>query len=358
MKKSVLLTLVLALLGFHTGSVLERLFELSPPKLELDLGEGLERAARSPSGRFVAGLSRRPDGWYLEVSDLSGGPGVKPFPVPDPPARVQTLAWHESSRWVAYGCADQVRLVDCQTGKVRILNANPNLRQVLIRGQILLGRADENVYLWDVASGKQTFHLKASHLLHADLSADGKLLAIGCFGEGVRLVSVPSKRVLRTLADGLIPAGIKFCHQDRWIALALRTGKPAEDHARLYDVSSGRQLGPNMVETGLRGFAISNDGDRLLTSGGAAATVWQPSTGRKICSRAAVSSLLDVLSPDGRLAASSDSRAQTVTVWDPETGRELHRLDHPAPPRQLGWCGLDRLEVTGDRYRLWWFRPK
>lgn len=356
MRKSVLLTMVLAFLGFQAGSALDRLFASVPPKLELDFGEGCERAALSPDGRFVAGLIRQSDGWYLGVADMLGDGDVEPFPVPDPPARAQTFAWHESSRWVAYGCADQVRLIDCSERKSHTLFANPNVRQVLFRGDRILARADESVTMWNVKTGKLTFHLKVRHLLHADLTADGKVLALGCFGEGVRLLSVPSKRVLRTLADGLVPAAISFCNDDRWVAVALRTGKAPEDHARLYDVASGRQLGPNMGQPRLRGMAVSRDGQRLLTCGEASSTVWQPSTGQKICTRNGTSSLVEALSPDGRLAAASDSRAKVVTVWDAQSGQELHRLDHPAPPRQINWSSSNRLEVTGERYRLWWIR--
>lgn len=357
MRKSALLYLLLALVGLQVGTLLDGPWtHTPPPALELDFGQGCERAALSPDGRFVAGLLRRADGWYLGVADMLRDSEIAPFPVPDPPARVQTFAWHAGSRWVAYGCADRVYLLDMKEGKTTVLAANPSVRQVLFRGDTLLARADGNVYLWNVKSGKQTFRLEVSHLLQSDLSTDGKTLAIGCFGEGVRLVAVPSKRVKKTLADGLVPSGIAFCNNDRWVALGLRTGNPQEDHARLYDVPTGRQLGPNMTQLKMRGMSVSHDGARLLTCGELGSTVWQPSTGQKVCVHDSPSGLISVLSPDGRLAASNET-ASTVTVWDADKGGEtLHTLDHPATPLQINWATHNRLEVAGDRYRLWWIR--
>lgn len=347
--------LLVSLLGFAVGSRLDGLFELSQPALELDFGQGCERAALSPDARQVAGLLRWQDRWYVGVTDLMGGPGIEPVEVPDPPARVQTFAWHSSSRWVAFGCQDQVRVFDTKNQSCQILKANANVRQVLFRGDILLGRADENVYLWNVRSGKQTFHLRVPHLLHADLSKNGKTLALGCFGEGVRLVAVPSRKVLRHLAPSHVPVSPTFCRNDRWLAVALRTGAPDEDHARLYEVSSGNPLGRVMAQPAMRGITVSPDGERLLIRSDNLVSVWEPSSGKQIGRRQEQSLLIDALSDTGKWVASTEPGGG-VTVWSPEQKDLAHRLPHPSQPTQIAFSPNDRLEVAGDRYRLWWIR--
>jgi WD40 repeat protein len=354
MRKHTALYLVLALLGWHLGSALSSLTQ-APPKLELDFGQACERAALSPDGRYVAGLIKTPQGWRAGVADLQDGLGIEPVPVPDPPARAHTFSWHESSRWVAFGCADQVRVFDTQKRSVVTLPANPSVRQVLFRGDLLLARADQRVYLWNVKTGKLTFQLNVAHLLHADLTADGKTLAVGSFGEGVKLVGVPSKRVLKHLAPDLTPASLAFCKDDRWLAAALRTGQPSDDHARLFDVPSGRQLGTNLAQANLRGMAVSLDGERLLLRSDNLVSLWQPATGQKISSRQLPATVLDALSPDGLLVASAQPRG-SVIVWSAQSGETLHELPHPAAPTQVHFATTNRLEVVGDRYRLWWIR--
>ena len=353
MRKGIILYLWLALLGFHLGSALSGQV---PPKLELDLGQGCERASLSPDGRYLAGLLKTARGWSVTVADMHGGPGIEPVAVPDPPARAQTFSWHQSSRWVAFGCLDQVRLFDLEKRTALILPANPMVRQVLFRGDLLLGRADDRVYLWNVKTGKLTLQLHAPHLVQADLTADGKTLALGCFGEGIRLVAVPSKRVVQHLANGLTPAGLAFCKEDRWLAAALRSGRAAEDHTRLFDVPSGRQLGPSLIQNRLRGMAVSRDGGRILLRSDNLVTVWDPSTGNQLSSRTQDSTLIDAISPDGRLVATTQPGSATVTVWNADSGATLHELAHPATPTQINFATSNRLEVVGDRYRLWWIR--
>jgi WD40 repeat protein len=359
MAKRSWLYLFLAVLGLAAGPCLGRFVTSlldAPPKLELDFGNDCERAALSPDGHWVAGLLKRADGWAVGISDAHGGPGIAPIPVPDPPARVQTFAWDASSRWLAFGCADQVQLFDTRTGQVRALPASRLVRQVLIRGDVLLARADERVFLWSLKTGKLTFDFSISHLLQADLTADGRTLAVGCFQEGVRLVDVKSRRVLRQLAPGSVPAALCFVNKDRWVIAALRTGRPAEDHARLFEVGTGRQLGPDIGQPGLRGMAASKDGARLLLRSDRLVTVWQPSSGQKLCQRTLPGSLIDALSPDGKLVASAEPGKSQVEIWSAESGKLLHTVEHVARPSQLSFPSSDRLEVVGDRYRLWWIR--
>ena len=259
-----LLYILLALLGAGIGPQLASWLSASPPTLVDDRGQNLERAALSPDGRWIAALEKTPQGWRMGVVDTTGGPPIGPFEVPDPPARVRTFAWQQSSRRVAFGCRDQVHVIDTEKRTHIQHQANPMVRQVQFRGDLLLGRADNRVYLWDADKGKQVFQMDAPHLLHADLTADGKILALGCFGEGVRLVSVPSKKVVRHLANGLTPAMLSLCHGDQWLVAALRTGRANEDHAALFEVSSGRQLGSNIVQPRLRGANVTPDGHRLV----------------------------------------------------------------------------------------------
>ena len=289
----------------------------------------------------------------MGVVDTTGGPPIGPFEVPDPPARVRTFAWQQSSRRVAFGCRDQVHVIDTEKRTHIQHQANPMVRQVQFRGDLLLGRADNRVYLWDADKGKQVFQMDAPHLLHADLTADGKILALGCFGEGVRLVSVPSKKVVRHLANGLTPAMLSLCHGDQWLVAALRTGRANEDHAALFEVSSGRQLGSNIVQPRLRGANVTPDGHRLVLRSDRVVSVWEPVSGRKISLRDLPAELIDAISPDGKLVATVAPGGQVVELWLAETGQNFHYLPHINRPTQVDFPDNSHLQVVGDRYRLW-----
>lgn len=352
MKTRALLLTILAGLGFVLGPHIETLV-FGPPNLVADIGEQYERAAVGPRGHQVIGLRRTSAGWSVGVSDLKGVSLLGPIEVADPPARAQTLDWDPSGRWAVYGGASEVQVFDLQKKTVITLDAVPLVRQVAIRGHILMARCDGTVILWDLRSGQRVCEFRTAYLVQADLSADGRTLALGCFEGGIRLVDVRSGRVVRRLSDGWTPAGLKFCHQDKWLATALRASDHERDRARLFDVSSGRQLGPDISAPDLRGMSVNANGDRLLLRTSEHAVIVEPATGREIGRNPITSLFIDSLSPKGDLAATHAENSRGVTVWETATGKTVATLSHPSPLSDLRFVDNERIEVVGGRYRLW-----
>ncbi len=349
------LFLFLAAIGLVLGPQLEH-FIYGSPKLIADFGEQYERAAVSPDAKKVIGLKRTSSGWSVQVVDLKGANLLGPIEVADPPARAQTFDWDRSGRWAVFGGASELHIFDLTKKTVTRLDAPPLVRQVAIRANVLMSRSDEIIQLWDISSGRLILRLKEAYLIQADLSSDGKTLAIGCFEEGVKIVDVRSGKIRRHLSKGWTPAGIKFCHQGRWLSTALRAGDHQRDRARLFDVASGRQLGPDISAPNLRGMSVNTSGDRLLLRTSENAVIVEPATGREICRTALSSLFIDSLSPNGALAATNAVDSTDVTVWNGSNGKTVSTLSHPSPTTDVRFADDHLVEVVGGRYRLWQLR--
>jgi serine/threonine-protein kinase len=230
---------------------------------------------------------------------------------------------------------------------------------------------DNNVAVWDVASGKivraqdgltaQGYYVSTSH--------DGKRAAV-TGANGVCIVwnlpnsvaarvppaAMPKPRAVLTGLTGP-PEDILFTPDGRRVIGASNPGR----HVRIWDAASGEDVGRLTVPPGgvggVRGLALLPN-DRLATC---VATdpyirIWNLRTSEQVgqvtCNTPGFVSLAAM--PDGRLLAASADR--TVRVCDPDAGREDRRFAIGAEARGLAVVpGGKRFVVgCGDRsVRLW-----
>lgn len=167
-------------------------------------------------------------------------------------------------------------------------------------------------------------------------SPDGRLLATVSADNNARIwdatsggerLSVTHKGV-RFNARGRSPTvcgrAVAFCPHGVWLATA-----SDDDTARIWDVSSGRQLAAFSHDNVVVGVAFSPDGRLLATaSEDYTARIWDLGSGRSLAAFDHYGVVLRaVFSPDGRWLATA-SADHTARVWDVGSGRLRATFSH------------------------------
>ena len=217
-------------------------------------------------------------------------------------------------------------------GWIHLLSFSPDGRLLAS----LASGGDDAIKLWDVPSGKMLATLK--HKAHSlSFSPDGRLLASGGDDDGtIKLWDVSSGKTLATLKHegGEFPgvSSLSFSPDSRLLASG---GASGNTEVKLWDVSSGKMLATFPGNWGTVSSVVFSPDGRLLALGSFSGTIelWDVSSGKKVgptLVHEEVSSV--VFSPDGRLLASGDDLGNTeVKLWDVSTGKSIATLSGSAP---------------------------
>jgi WD40 repeat protein len=129
--------------------------------------------------------------------------------------------------------------------------------------------------VWEAATGKRIAAVESEPYTAdwvAALSPDGRLLAVGGWGRDVRLVEIPTGKLVHRLDQaGTGAYTLEFSRDGRTLAVS-----GWENVASLWDVASGAQIGPRLTVGSRRtAMDLSRDGRRLLmTAGNGDGAVW------------------------------------------------------------------------------------
>lgn len=183
-----------------------------------------------------------------------------------------------------------------------------------------LATAGEEVYVWDVPSGKILQTINARAVGSVAFSPDGKRLATASDDKTVRVYELASGKELLVLEGHTKPVvSVAFSPDGKILASGGH-----DLTVRLWDAATGQEL---RTIAGGRFRTFSSDGKRLVSSAGKIAKVWDAGTGLELATlQGHTNSVWSVaFSPDGKRIATA-SYDKSVKVWDSTSGKELANL--------------------------------
>jgi WD40 repeat protein/tRNA A-37 threonylcarbamoyl transferase component Bud32 len=202
---------------------------------------------------------------------------------------------------------------------------------------VLTGSEDKTARLWDVATGKpKTLPLRHEHFVRAvAFSPDGKIAATCCADMTARVWDVASGKPLTeplvhgvkhtpnliSVREAVVLQSVAFSPDGKRLLTAC-----ADLNARLWDVATGKPVGPPLRHDGAVTLAIfSPDGKSILTgSGDHTARLWDAATGKLLTAplRHQNDVVAVAFSPDSRTVLTG-SWDRTAQLWDTATGKPL-----------------------------------
>ena len=215
-------------------------------------------------------------------------------------------------------------------------------------------RRNEDVDIWDVASGKVLLRL-SGHNSRVDAvaySSDGLLLVSGGFDSKARIWDALTGEAILLLAGHNDPLkSVTFSPDNKRVATASldRTG-------RIWNVESGQELLRFTHEEALTSIAYSPDGRCIATgSDDKTARIWDALTGEELLRLVGHESFVKgvAFSPNGKQVATASWDA-TARIWDAESGMQLHQLRHDGLLGSIAYSPDGRHIVTGSRNGSAW----
>jgi WD40 repeat protein len=380
-------------------------------------------------GGYIHGLAFAPDGKTVasgsidntvRLWDADSGKELRSFPGHDP--WVVSVAISPDGKLLASGGAGKrIHLCDLATGKkireckghdgvVSCLAFSPD-GKVLASGSGVISGGDSSARLWDVATGKELFHLKHNGDVRGlTFTPDGKFLATACedrhahlwdvatgkhhggfrallagnrFPELTRVAVSPDGKLLAAGTSRFDPmvivweinggtelhrlewsrgevTGLAFTPDGKRLAAAhghKPSGTPRVQPIVLWDVKTGKETDRfGEEDTSATSLTISRDGRRMAVGIGTVIRVWDLVEGKEMQRHPAHkdSIFTALFSPDGKTIATSGSDG-TVRLWEAKTGAEgrLLALDHSSL-RPLGFSADGKQLVTTAKDVVVW----
>lgn len=189
-------------------------------------------------------------------------------------------------------------------------------------------RLNQTVQVWDVAAGKELrkIDVGGSVVFAADLSPDGKILAVTSLAGVLQLWDVTEGKLLRTFAGrpvGGSDMSLTFAADGKTVYVANWDGS-----LQAWEVESGRRLSlPEGPGGRLCTLAAPAGGKAVACyQKGQSVTLWEPVSGKTLGSPAghAVGVAAVEFSADGKTLFSAGADG-TILQWEADTGKELRR---------------------------------
>jgi WD40 repeat protein/serine/threonine protein kinase len=324
------------------------------------LGDHRDRvngASWSPDGRLVATASS--DG-TAHIRDASSGEGIWTLAGSD--ERVLSVDFSPDGRWLVTASWDRTaRIWSTQTGEsIRILRGHEDAAYSARFSpdglKVLTGSWDKTARIWDARTGEALLILRghADKVHAAAFSPRGDLVVTASQDTTACIWSTRSWKDRTTLRG----------HENEIWSTAFGSGGSrvitASDDGtvRIWDLETRAEILRLEHRTKVSSARLSRDGERVATSSGREAHVWDARTRERLFDlRGHDGSVNSVeFSPDGRrlVTASYDG---TVRLWDGVTGAQIRELKgHEQRVHHAGFSpDGDRVVSSGrDRtVRLW-----
>jgi WD40 repeat protein len=186
-----------------------------------------------------------------------------------------------------------------------------------------VGRGEHRtVRLWDVATKSEVIMEEPAKDVFSSeciaISPDGKLLAMGVFGQ-VFIWDVAARKVIHKLDAGRgVVLALAFSPDGDLLAYPGFGADESEFVTHLWDVKRAKVVG-DVKGTG-GSMAFSSDSKTLVTGNNKSMRLWDVKMREEILNIKTWAYSV-ALSPDGKTLASGDERGN-IHLWDPATGNE------------------------------------
>lgn len=248
-------------------------------------------------------------------------------------------------------------------------------------GQMLLSSDEQNIRIWDVATGKRLRQFGDSgyftSFAHIATSADNRMVALSLKSGEIEIWDAASGIMVRKLKSSkdpnhleYAPHGVQMSPDGQVVAAYNWNAQKDGDKQplRLYDVVSGVERHRLSLHTISR-FVFTSDNKTLVTSNDEKTIrFWDVMTGQQTRQVEISETIADfILSPDMRLLAAPTARMELqpskrivpkrIAFWDLQTGKELHRTaehNYAANLERFSPDGKIFVSTDGGTNLHWW----